>query len=86
MAEANHDFSRRVMDAMERKGFISRSELAKRVGCSQNSMTTYLNKGRVPEWDILASLAEVLGVSVDWLLLGRESIGTQAQCPPPGYD
>jgi transcriptional regulator with XRE-family HTH domain len=59
-------FPSRLKEARTRTG-LSQSELAKRCGISQGTMSGFENGSSVPNLEVAADLAETLGVSIDWL-------------------
>lgn len=62
-------FRSRVIDAMQRAG-LSRSALARKVNVDRSTIAQILRSDavRLPGGQIVAELAETLGVSADWLL------------------
>lgn len=50
---------------------LTQKQVAAETGITEATLSRYLNGNRIPNALILARLAAVLGVSVDWLL-GRE--------------
>lgn len=63
-------FSDRLRSEMSKKG-LTQVQLAEHAGVSQGSVSGWLN-GAVPKADKLIKIAELLGVSQQWLLTGRE--------------
>jgi len=59
-------FSERLRIARERKGF-SQTDLAKRMDLQPSAISHLENNRRSPSFDNLKQLAEVLGVTVDYL-------------------
>ena len=58
----------RLADALGRSG-LSRSELARRIGADRSTVTDMLRDGTsLPGAHLVASVAETLGVTSDWLL------------------
>lgn len=49
-------------------GIISKSELARRVGISQSTISKYLHNNKYPAIDTFANLCQVLDVSADEIL------------------
>ena len=47
---------------------MKQTQLAKKIGSSNVTICRYLNGGRVPRLDVIAKIAAVFGVSVDYLL------------------
>ncbi|PWR03270.1 transcriptional regulator [Meridianimarinicoccus roseus] len=62
-------FRTRLSDVMQRDG-VTRSALARRVGADRSTIAQVLQDGavRLPGGQLVAELAEALGVSADWLL------------------
>lgn len=56
----------RLSEALDDKG-ISKSELARRVGISRQVLNGYFSERSRPSKDIIADLANVLGVNPAWL-------------------
>lgn len=52
---------------------ISRKELAYKAGFSLNCISTDISRGSIPAADVAYRIAKVLGVSVEYLLLGGET-------------
>ncbi len=52
---------------------ISRKELAYKAGFSLNCISTGIARGSIPAADVAYRIAKVLGVSVEYLLLGGET-------------
>lgn len=48
---------------------LTQKDLAEAAGCSQAAISKYLN-GRIPKAKELLKLADLLGVSMEWLLAG----------------
>ena len=59
-------FVARAKTARDKKG-ITIKELAERCGVSASAMNRYLSMAGVPTLDVAATMAQVLGVSLDWL-------------------
>lgn len=68
---AKNVLGNRIADLLEQKN-ISQRELAERVGVTEVSMSRYINGSRIPKGPILGNIANVLGVTTDFLL-GIES-------------
>lgn len=65
---------------------ISKNELARRVGITHASVNKWESGLNQPKGRYLNDLAAALGVSVDWLLTGKEEGTTGvAESPFPGY-
>lgn len=63
-------FSERLRKLREEHGMLQR-ELADKLNLSRVTITQYERGKRSPEWDTLRKIADLFGVSVDYLL-GRE--------------
>ena len=63
------NISERIQLLRKQKG-LSQNELAEKVNISKAQMSRYISKNVQPPADILKNLADVLGVSVDFLLSG----------------
>jgi transcriptional regulator with XRE-family HTH domain len=61
----------RLRAASQRFG-ISDGEMARRLDISARRYGHYVNDQREPPLDLLRQMSEVLGVSLDWLLRGRD--------------
>lgn len=64
-------FAEHVKEARRRAG-LSQAELAEKLGVGQNTISNYENatgdKGSAPKLETAAKMAEVLDVSLDWLV------------------
>jgi len=58
---------KRIKDLLERND-MKQKELAEKVGIHEVSMSRYINGDHTPNPEILVKIANVLGVSVDYLL------------------
>lgn len=56
---------------------LSRKELAYKAGFSLNCISTGIARGSIPAADVAYRIAKVLGVSVEYLLLGEKSQNQQ---------
>ncbi len=54
---------------------LTQIELARRAGITERSIYNYEYNDRVPRISTVAKLAQILGVSSDWLLGGQEGRG-----------
>ena len=61
--------SERVTLIRKQKG-LTQNELAEKVDISKAQMSRYINKGVQPPANVLAKMADELGVSMDYLLNG----------------
>ena len=57
---------------------LSRKELAYKAGFSLNCISTGIARGSIPAADVAYRIAKVLGVSVEYLLLGGDSKTVQS--------
>jgi len=62
-------FAERLKKLRLEKGF-SKSELANKIGIHYSQIGRYENKGAHPTADIMAKIANILGVSSDYLMNG----------------
>ena len=73
MAEKNQEFSKRLRDIVIGEFGWSKKDFAEKSDIHINSATNYLEKGVVPEWDILLRISRLVSKSTDFLLLGDNS-------------
>lgn len=66
------DFGERLKKVRTEKG-LSKSELALGVGIHYSQIGRYENKGAHPSSDVLAKIANTLGIQVEFLLNGSKS-------------
>ena len=72
----NPTFSDRLLYLMAVNGW-SQTDLAKKSGIAQASISNYLYKGRIPKFDIAAKLCVALGVSMEWMAgIDRDTLDT----------
>ena len=64
-----NSFSERLKDTVKRSGMTQRS-IADRIGITEVSFSRYVNGGRTPKVTLIASIAETLGVTVEYLVNG----------------
>lgn len=62
----------RIAELLEQKD-ISQRELAERVHVTEVSMSRYINGTRTPKGPVLGNIANVLGVTTDYLLGNDET-------------
>jgi len=60
-------FIKRLQELLDDKD-ITQRELAQRIGVTEVTISRYLNGERKPRIEIISKIAEVLGVSIDYLL------------------
>lgn len=65
------EFIDRIETLLEEKN-EKRAHLAKAVGVSNQSFTDWKKRGTIPAADIALKIADHLGVSLEWLLTGKE--------------
>ncbi len=65
--------------ALRRRAGFSQAELAERLRISASAVGMYEQGRREPAADILVALAEIFGVSVDYLLTGRPGTEREIQ-------
>lgn len=63
---------------------MTQKELAYTIGVSEVSISRYVNNARKPRAIVLYKMAEVLGVSVEYLLTGNKNMEIEDQ--PTAYD
>lgn len=71
-------FSRNLKQLREEAG-LTQTQLADRIGVSRGSISFYENGDRIPDIEVLASIADEFHVSTDWLLGRTEARGTDAE-------
>ena len=69
----NMDFRTRLREQIEYIGLLDK-EVAERAGITKHAMDTYVgSRACMPAADIAVRLAKVLGVSVEWLVDGKQA-------------
>jgi len=53
------------------KNKYTQVELAKRIGVTKSSVSAYETDERIPSYEVLIKMANIFGVSVDSILLGK---------------
>lgn len=66
----NEAFIERLERLLEDKG-IPQKELAEKVGISPNGISTWKITGALPRADIAVKIADILGVTVEYLITGN---------------
>lgn len=61
------DFGKKLSFLLKDKG-LSQRELAKSIGVTETTISRYASGGRVPRGSEIKKIADVLGVSIDFLL------------------
>lgn len=64
-------FSDRLFYILEKRG-ISQVQLADRTGISQNAISSWKSRGTIPKADDALRIADILGVSIEYLILGTD--------------
>lgn len=64
-------FSERLKQLRIEKG-LTQEQVAKCVGVTRSTLSSYENQSRFPSYDILISLSQLYGVSTDYLLCKDE--------------
>ncbi len=77
-------FVDRLKFCQRRRG--SQNALADRAGISQSTLRGYITRRTEPPRDILLRLAVAAGVSVEWLVTGKEPIDPDQELPSPKVD
>lgn len=67
-----YDFASRLI-ALRKKRAWSQKDVAQRIGKSDSAIGTYENDTAMPSLETAAALADVFGVSLDYLLEGEKS-------------
>lgn len=65
------DIGRRIKELI---GDRKRSEIAPRIGVASSTLWDYMNGDAIPGPEVLIKIGEVLGVSIDYLLKGNQSL------------
>lgn len=65
--EIMESFPQRLRKLREERGMLQR-ELADKLNVSRVAVTQYEQGKRFPEWDTLRKIADIFGVSIDYLL------------------
>ncbi len=66
-----YGFGERLNTAMKIKG-ITNSQITEELGLSKNAIGNYKNNN-LPRADILYAISQKIGVSMEWLLTGKEN-------------
>ena len=73
MGEQMGNFSVRLKVAMDKGGFTG-ADVARHIGVQKNRISQWLGMTEIPPaMESLVKASQVLGVSLDWLLLGKEA-------------
>ncbi len=75
-----HTIGTRIVEAREAQG-LTLNEVAARVGMASRTLKNWENGATMPRPNKLQVLAGVLGVSMTWLLTGRDEFDTISDAP-----
>ena len=78
MKSVKEIFSERLKELLELKD-KSQAQLAKELGTTPQAISSYVNGKTTPDYDILCRIADILGVSVDFLLGGESTLSQEEQ-------
>lgn len=67
MNETTEIFISRLEQVRKEKG-LTQTKLASEVGVTKQAISCYIRNKRIPRGDILVSIAQALGISVDYLV------------------
>ena len=70
-----NDFGERLRKALKNAGY-TQARATEELKLSKNAMTNYVN-GRIPDATILYNLSKLLGLSMEYLLTGKETKARQ---------
>ena len=65
------DFVERIDQKLKEKN-LKRAAMLEDIGIDTSIMTAWKKRGTIPSGDICLKIAEYLGVSVEWLVRGKE--------------
>ncbi len=77
------EVGQRIVEAREAAG-LSQEQLADKLGVPLPNITFWERRAPAPRSEVLAKLASVLGVSIDYLLLGAEHAPPKKKPGPAG--
>lgn len=66
----NKSIANRIINALNRTG-VSQRQLADATGMTEVSISRYVKGKRIPSAEILGKIADVLGVTTDYLIAGK---------------
>jgi len=72
------DFVKRIDEVLLKRN-LKRAALCNDLNLSATAITDWARRGTVPAGDICLRIADYLGVSVEWLINGKESELTQEE-------
>jgi len=64
-------FGDRLKTAIQKKGYTQK-ELSEILRVNQDTITNYVKEKSFPKADILLNLCDLLDISIDWLMTGKE--------------
>ncbi len=67
------DFVNRIDLKLQEKN-LKRAALCEDLGLSSTSITDWARRGTVPAGDVCIRIADYLGVSVEWLVTGKDAV------------
>ena len=73
------DFVKRIDEVLLERN-LKRAALCNDLNLSATAITDWARRGTVPAGDICLRIADYLGVSVEWLINGKESELTPEEC------
>lgn len=65
-------FGERVLRLLKEQD-ISQKDFAQDIGATESAVSKYISDDRTPRMEILANMATALGVTVDYLVTGKEN-------------
>lgn len=74
-------FGNRLKAALKEAGY-TQIKATQELDLSQNSLSNYISKNRIPETKILYKISLLLGVSMEWLLSGNPDQKYLSGLPP----
>lgn len=57
---------------------VTKTELAEKIGLRRPTISEWKKNGAIPDADVCFRIAEYLGVSAEWLVLGKEKSASSA--------
>ena len=76
----NQEFRSRLQKVFN---YASMAQVARQLGIPHATVRNYFKEGRLPATEVLIKIADVTGVSINWLLLGQGEMYA-GQLPPIG--
>ena len=71
-------FVERIDEELDFKG-MKRAELLRLLGLPRNSISNWLERGNIPAGDICLKIADYFGVSIEYLITGKNNDSTQEE-------